>query len=78
MVTDWSSLVGYYIVVFLLSLLFGWFGKLGAFLAANLLFLGFIVWVERPYIPIIRKNHYVGILVSTLLITFGLIALESL
>ncbi|GEM_PF-4251825 len=73
MVTDEASLVGYYIVVFLLALIAQGLGYLGIFLGANLIFLGFIVWLERSYIPVLRRNHYVAILVSVILISLGLL-----
>ncbi len=72
--TDWGPLLGFYVVVAGISLtlrftlkwlMFPWLG-------ANLIFLGFVVWFERPFIPVIKKRVYLGILVSVLIIFAGL------
>ncbi len=73
--TDWGPLLMYYIVIFVISVALQIIDPvlIKAWLGANLVFLGFIVWMERPFIPVVRKNHYLALLVSTLSIFLGLV-----
>ena len=72
--TDWGPLLGFYLVVAGITLILGYIDRYLTFiwLGANLVFLGFIVWLERPFIPIVRRRAYLAILVSVGLIFLGL------
>ncbi len=75
MQTDWGPLLAYYALIAGITFLLGMInpGLPRIWLGANLLFLGFVVWLERPFIPLVRRNHYLAILVSTITIFLGIL-----
>ncbi len=74
MKTNWVPLIVFYILIAVITIVLGHIntGLVNSWLGANLIFFGFIIWFERPFIPILKKNTYLSIIASTLIITMGL------
>ncbi len=73
--TDYAPLLGFYALIAAVTFALKFINPSYqfAFLGSFMIFLGFVLWLERPFIPIIRKNPYLAILASVVFIFLGLV-----